>query len=352
MIRLQRVGVRRGAFHLSPIDLDVATGGYALIIGPTGSGKSTLIETVAGHVPATVGTVELGGVDVTALPPERRGVGVVYQHRHLFPHLDVRGNIGYGLAGRGAGGRRGRLDAADRVREMAATFRLEGLLDRSVDGLSGGERQRVALARALAPRPAVLLLDEPLASLDPATRRSLREEIGRVHRELGTTVLHVTHDFEDALRLGDLVLVLGEGQVAQRGPPAEVFRTPATPFVAEFIGSGTVLAGHARDGAAGRVLFTSGPVDLEVVTERRGACHALIRPEEVLVSRTPLPSPPRNHASARIVRIETAGALVTLHLDLGVPLQAFVTRLTLEELGLVPGEIVMVAIKATAIHIM
>jgi molybdopterin-binding protein len=350
MIRLRGLGVRRGGFHLEPLDLEIAAGGYAMVIGPPGAGKTTLLETVAGHFAPTEGRIELGGVDVTALPPERRGVGVVYQHRHLFPHLDVRGNIAYGLARARRGSDGSGWEA--RVQELAVTFGLEPLLDRAVDALSGGERQRVALARALAPRPRVLLLDEPLAALDPSTRRTFREELRRVHREFDTTVLHVTHDFEDALRLGDLVVVLGGGRIAQRGAPADVFRAPATPFVAQFIGSGTVLAGSVRDGPGGRSLFTTGPVELEVVTERRGACHALIRPEEVLVSRTPLPSPPRNHAAARITRIEVTGALVTLHLDLGVPLQAYITRLSLDELALAPGDTVMAGIKATAIHIM
>jgi molybdate transport system ATP-binding protein len=343
MIALEGLGLRRGAFALHDVDLRVPTGGYAVVIGPTGAGKSTLLELVAGHVRSDAGTIRIGGRDVTGLPPEARGVGVVYQHHHLFPHLDVRANIGYGL--RGDPGSRGRVES------LAASLDIGHLLDRRVGGLSGGERQRVALARALAPRPGVLVLDEPLASLDPSTRRRMREELRQVHLTEGTTVVHVTHDFEDALRLASLVAVLHDGEVVQQGAPDLVFRQPATPWVADFIGSGNVLAGRVTE-AGGTALFEAGPVRLEVVTARRGPCHAMIRPEEVLVTRTALPSPPRNHLRGPITRIELAGALATVRLDVGVPLAAYLTRTSVDEMALAEGEVVSVAVKATAIHVM
>lgn len=345
MIGLEGLAARRGGFELGTLDLTVPAGGYALVIGPTGAGKSTLLGLVAGHVRPDRGRVRLGGRDVTGLPPEARGVGVVYQHHHLFPHLDVRGNIAYGLR------RRDRRAAADRVAGLAAVLGLEALLDRAIGTLSGGERQRVALARALAPQPGVLLLDEPLASLDPSTRRRLRDALRDAHRAEETTVLHVTHDFEDALRLGDLVAVLHDGRLVQQGAPAAVFREPVTPWVAEFIGGGNVLAGQVT-GAPGAALFESGPLRLEVVTGRRGPCHGMIRPEEILVTRAVLPSPPRNHLRGRITRVELAGALATIRVEVGVPLVAYLTRTSVDELGLREGETVSIAIKATAIHVM
>ena len=176
------------------------------------------------------------------LPPERRGLGFVYQQYHLFPHLTVRNNIGYGLTGRG--GQNG--PASSRAEELADLLGITPLLDRPVRGLSGGEQQRVALARALAPKPSILLLDEPFAAVDPATRQVLRRELRQLHEREGITTLQVTHDFDEALRLGDLVAVLSEGRIAQSGTPEQVFRYPNSAFVARFVGSGNVIAGTVQ----------------------------------------------------------------------------------------------------------
>jgi molybdopterin-binding protein len=348
VIRLEQLEVSRGSFHLGPMDLSVPAESYALVIGPTGAGKSTLIEAIAGHLGTAAGAITIGGVDATHLPPEARGVGVVYQRHHLFPHLTVAQNIGYGLK---------RIEPTEarrtaRIDELAAVLGIEALLGRSIADLSGGERQRVALARALAPRPRLLLLDEPLTAIDPRTRRRLREELHRIHALERATVVHVTHDFEDALRLGSLVAVLNAGRIVQQGPPGLVFREPATAFVADFIGSGNVLAGDVREVAGRGSVFASGPIELEVVTERRGPCHAMIRPEEILVSRTELPSPPRNHLRGRVVRVERVGALATVHLDVGLPLVAHLTRRSVDEMGLDAGQPALAAVKATAVHIM
>jgi ABC-type sugar transport system ATPase subunit len=175
VIRLENLHVRVGDFDLRDISLEVPKGGYALIIGPTGSGKTTLLEAVAGHARLRAGRVFMHGDEVTDLPPERRGLGFVYQQYHLFPHLSVRDNIGYGIA-RFRGARDGR-DPRSRIEELADMLAIAPLLDRPVRGLSGGEQQRVALARALAPRPSILLLDEPFAAVDPATRQVLRREL-------------------------------------------------------------------------------------------------------------------------------------------------------------------------------
>ena len=243
MIRLENLHVRVGAFDLQDISLEVPKGGYALIIGPTGSGKTTLLEAVAGHASLKGGRVFMHGDEVTHLPPERRGIGFVYQQYHLFPHLSVRDNIGYGIArarGKGDGA------AKARITELAEMLAIEPLLDRPVRGLSGGEQQRVALARALAPRPSILLLDEPFAAVDPATRQVLRRELRELHEREGITTLQVTHDFDEALRLGDLVAVLGEGRIAQRGTREHGFLYPNSAFVARFVGTGNVIAGEVN----------------------------------------------------------------------------------------------------------
>lgn len=350
MIRLDNLEVRVGDFELSDINLEVPTGGYGLIIGPTGSGKTTLLEAVAGNVRLRNGRVILHHEDVTQLPPERRGLGFVYQQYHLFPHLSVRENIGYGLGG----GSRNGNGAVERIEDLASLLGLTPLLDRSVRGLSGGEQQRIALARALAPRPSILLLDEPFASIDPATRQVLRRELRDLHEREGITTLQVTHDFDEALRLGDIVAVLAEGRIAQSGTPEQVFRYPNSAFVARFVGSGNVIAGVVEHTGTGsgptfRARFRAQHLTLDVVAEREGPLHAVIRPEDLVLSLTPHPDSARNHLEASVTRLERLGPVTMVHLDVGRPLIASVTTASADEMGLQPGLRAIVAIKATAI---
>jgi molybdate/tungstate transport system ATP-binding protein len=348
MIRLERLHVRVGSFDLRDISFEVPRGGYALIIGPTGSGKTTLLEAVAGHARLQSGRVFMHDDDVTNLPPERRGLGFVYQQYHLFPHLSVRENIGYGV-GRNGGHSRERVD------DLARMLSIEPLLDRPVRGLSGGEQQRVALARALAPRPSILLLDEPFAAVDPATRQVLRRELRELHEREGITTLQVTHDFDEALRLGDLVAVLSEGRIAQSGTPEHVFRYPNSAFVARFVGTGNVIAGAVERVDSGqasgtfRGRFQGGNLVLDVIAEREGPVHAVIRPEDIVLSLTHHPDSARNHMEGRVVRLERMGAVTLTHLDVGRPLVASVTTTSADEMGLRPGVTVIVAIKATAV---
>jgi molybdopterin-binding protein len=353
MIRLEGLHVRVGNFDLRDISLEVPQGGYALIIGPTGSGKTTLLEAVAGHARLQAGRVFMHDDDVTALPPERRGLGFVYQQYHLFPHLSVRDNIGYALVDkRGAGNGPGRIQ---RVQELADLLAITPLLDRPVRGLSGGEQQRVALARALAPRPSILLLDEPFAAVDPATRQVLRHELRELHEREGITTLQVTHDFDEALRLGDLVAVLSEGRIAQSGTPEQVFRYPNSAFVARFVGAGNVIAGVVERTEWGsstspfRGCFRGGNLTLEVVAEREGPIHAVIRPEDIVLSLTAHPDSARNHMEGVIARLERLGPVTMVHLDVGRPLIASLTTASTEEMGLHSGVRVIVAFKATAI---
>jgi molybdopterin-binding protein len=346
VIELEGLEVRVGSFELRDISFTVPSGGYALIIGPTGSGKTTLLEAVAGTAPLRAGRVRFHGQDVTQMAPERRGLGFVYQQYHLFPHLSVSENIAYGLPGA----------PSARVAELAELLGIAHLLERSVRGLSGGEQQRVALARALAPRPRILLLDEPFAAVDPATRHLLRRELRALHEREGITTLQVTHDFDEALRLGDVVAVLAEGRIAQRGTPEEVFRYPNSAFVARFVGTGNVLAGtvdRADPGTetpfAGR--FTSGALALEVVAEREGPIHAVIRPEDITLSRDDTASSARNHLAATVTRLERLGPVVNVHVDVGRPLVASVTAASAEAMELRPGLGVVIAFKATAIRL-
>ncbi|MGH7508426.1 MAG: ATP-binding cassette domain-containing protein [Gemmatimonadales bacterium] len=355
MIRLENLHVRVGNFDLRDISLEVPRGGYALIIGPTGSGKTTLLEAVAGHARLKAGRVFMHDDDVTGLPPERRGLGFVYQQYHLFPHLSVRDNIGYGL--RGSGASRDGADRGARIAELADLLAIVPLLDRTVRGLSGGEQQRVALARALAPRPSILLLDEPFAAVDPATRLVLRRELRELHEREGITTLQVTHDFDEALRLGDLVAVLSEGRIAQSGRPEQVFRYPNSAFVARFVGTGNVIAGTVERTEPGnapgpfRGVFRGERLVLDVIAEREGQSHAVIRPEDIVLSLTRHPDSARNHMDGRIAGLERTGPVTLVHLDVGRPLIASLTSASVQEMGLHSGLPVVVTFKATAIYL-
>jgi len=235
-IRLESVGKTfpDGTRALEPLGLDIAAGETLVLLGPSGCGKTTLLRIIAGlETPDAGGRVLFDGTDVTALPIERRNVGMVFQSYALFPNMNVSENVGYGLRIRS-------VDAKDRERkteELLALVQLEGYGERRIDQLSGGQRQRVALARALAVRPRALLLDEPLTALDAKLREQLRADIDRLLRSLAITSVYVTHDQSEAMALGDRVAVMESGRIAQIGTPREIYFHPRTAFVADFIGA-------------------------------------------------------------------------------------------------------------------
>lgn len=231
MIGLRGVASRFGEFSLE-VDLTVKTGRYLVILGPSGCGKSLLLGTVAGLCRPDAGRVRLRDCDVTDLSPERRKVGFVFQKSSLFPHMTVEGNIGFGLRARGVS----RKQRAERVRQVVRLIDIEALFDRPVTALSGGEAQKVAIARALAPRPEVLLLDEPLSLVDHNARLDLQQTLQKLHAELSFTALHVTHNRDEARALGqDLAVMLG-GRLVQVGGQSRVLDHPRCSFVAHFLG--------------------------------------------------------------------------------------------------------------------
>lgn len=348
MIETRALGARAGGFRLHDVSFTLPGGEWGIVLGPAGAGKTTLLETIAGVRRAGAGQLLLRGVDATRLAPERRGLGIVYQRGYLFPHLSVRENVRYGaIDGRWA-------DA------MSDRFGASALQERPVASLSGGERQLVALARALARRPDILLLDEPFAALDPRSRTRVRRELHALQRELGTTVLQVTHDFAEAGTLGDVALLVEGGRLVQAGPPELLFRRPATAAVAEFLGAENVYAGRATtimggdDGALGTLRFESGALALVAVGEYAdGPCHAVVRGEDVALARTrPGPSSARNVLDGHVVEVAMAGALARVAVEIaGVPLVASVTAGAVRDLELAPGVGVVASIKATAVHL-
>jgi putative spermidine/putrescine transport system ATP-binding protein len=235
----------RGTRVLEPLDLRIDAGETLVLLGPSGCGKTTTLRMIAGlETPDAGGRIAFGDDDVTALPIEKRQVGMVFQSYALFPNLSVRGNIGYGLKIR----RMPAAAARQRVDELLGMMRLTAHADKPIDQLSGGQRQRVALARALAVQPRVLLLDEPLTALDARLRDTLRSEMNALLRELGITTVYVTHDQAEAMELGDRIVVMSAGRIEQIGTPRDIYYRPANRSVAQFVGTINRLAGEVRDG--------------------------------------------------------------------------------------------------------
>jgi molybdopterin-binding protein len=356
MIAVHDLTARLADFTLDGVSFTIPAGEYGVVIGPAGAGKTTLLESIAGLIPIDAGIVRLGGVDVTRLGPEQREVGLVYQHGYLFPHLTVRENVAYGARDR---------SGAD---EMIDRFGLPLVADRDVHSLSGGERQLVALARTLARRPPVLLLDEPFAALDPRRRAAVRREVRSWYFEHGATVLHVTHDFEEAGLVGDVAILLDKGRLLQAGDPADLFRRPANAYVADFLGAENIFVGTARpiratepdwtDAATGQfaehpLAFDTGKLTLYALGDAvPGKAHAVIRAEDVMLATEPLASSVRNQFRGRVVEIVPAGALCKVTVDVsGTLIVSAVTTRAVQELGIQRGREAVASFKATAVHI-
>jgi putative spermidine/putrescine transport system ATP-binding protein len=265
-----------GTRALEPVTLDVARGETLVLLGPSGCGKTTLLRLIAGlETPDTCGRILFNNADVTAVPIERRNVGMVFQSYALFPNMNVAENIGYGLKIRGTP----ESERKARIAELLALTGIEGLEHRRVDQLSGGQRQRVALARAVAAQPSVLLLDEPLTALDAALRERLRGELNRLLRTLGITAIYVTHDQSEAMALGDRIAVMRNGAIAQIGTPRDIYFAPASRFVAEFVGAANIVEAQCKAGA----LTLPGGTLRVVNGAESGIVLAMIRPESINV---------------------------------------------------------------------
>jgi len=305
-----------GTRALREVDLTVEDGELVVLVGPSGCGKSTALRIVAGLEQPTAGRVWLGDRDVTDVEPGARDVAMVFQSYALYPHKRVRENLGFGLRMRGVA----RREIDRRVSEVAERLGLSQLLERRPAALSGGQRQRVALGRALvrcgAPgaEPAAVLLDEPLSNLDARLRLTMRAELARLHRELGVTMLYVTHDQEEAMTLGDRIAVLREGALEQVAAPLEVYRRPASAFVADFIGVPAMnwFVGRVEKGDPGPQLVTDAfrvEVPRELADAAEGAVRVGLRPADADVV-----SPERGTLTARVDVLEALGSQTVVHL--------------------------------------
>jgi len=277
MIRLEDVNVSLLNFNLRDIHLTIAENEFFALMGPTGAGKTVLLEAIAGLVPVKSGRIFIGEREVTGLPPERRGIGIVYQDHALFPHQNVLQNITYGLHFH----KFQKAEAQDRREHLIDLLQLIHLLHRLPTHLSGGEKQRVALARALMVAPEVLLLDEPLSALDPNFREDVRDALKELHKTSVATFLMVTHDFSDALFLAERAAVMNQGRLEQVGTTKDIFRRPTSLFAAEFVGMKNVFPAAFEDARA-----IVGDLTIELEGPVKGTKRYIsIRPEDVLISK-------------------------------------------------------------------
>lgn len=343
-LSIRGLSLRLGDCYLHDINCEISNGEYFVLLGESGVGKTLLLETIAGFNRAEAGTLLVDGEDITNRPIQQRPFGIIYQDCGLFPHLSVRRNIHWGLRHTGLDKRQQR----QRLQEAVKLTGVENLLERSPVTLSGGEAQRVALARVLARHPAYLMLDEPLSSLDPAARTRLRSLLRRLHRH-GTTILHVTHSWEDAVSLAERIAVMENGTIVQIGTPQDIFVHPRSEFVARFTGLRNIYHGHLRPAAAGTAQFKTGPVEFTLLsTDAEGAGSFLLGGDEVLLSLEQPVSSARNCFAGEITDMEPLQSGVEIEVDIGVPVSVRVTTDSVDQLSLSPGKRVWISFKAGA----
>ena len=347
MIRVRNLCIDLGDFLLHDVDFDVKPGEYFIILGPTGAGKTVLLESIAGLHQLKSGQIWLGGKEVTQLEPEKRGISIVYQDQALFPHLTVRDNITFGLKIR----KKTEQEIEETLNWLVELLSISHLLHRKPDTLSGGEKQKVALARALSIKPQLLLLDEPLSALDPENRESVQRELRQLHNRLKLTTLHVTHDFEEAIALGDRIAVIGDGCIKQMGTSEQIFRQPNSEFVARFAMVRNIFAGEVIDEDGENAVFCTEGARLAVVTDLRGRYHASLRPEDILLSHAPFPSSARNCFCGTITSVTDKGSILYLTVTLPPDFICLVTHNSFDALGLGEGQKVYITFKASAVHI-
>lgn len=327
--------------------LEVASGDYFFLVGPTGAGKTLLLETIAGLHNLKSGEIWIDGRNITQLEPEKRNIGMVYQDSALFPHLSVADNIIFGLKVR-------RLSASaikKTLDEITSLVGVSHLLDRKPGKLSGGEKQKVALARALAVRPQLLLLDEPLSALDPETREGLQRELKRIQNELNITVLHVTHDFDEAMLLGKHIAVMSEGRIRQVGTTEEVFSKPNSEFVARFTMMRNIFSGSLLRQSKSLSAFRTRNLELIINAHELGANHACVRPDDIVLS-LDISSPEGvNSFIGSVTRVEDKGMTFHVFVDIPPEICCLVTRRQFSEMRLIAGQKVKITFNPDSVHV-
>jgi len=346
LIRIEHISKDLGEFFLKDVSLEIDDGDYFMVLGPTGAGKTILLETIAGIYRPDTGRIFLNGREITVLPPRDRHIGMVYQDYMLFPHLTVEENITFGLKSRKVSKEKARNKAGD----LAELLGISQLRHRHPGTLSGGEQQRVAIARALIVEPEVLLLDEPLSALDSETKVKLREELRRLHSLTHITIVHVTHSFDEAFLLGNQMAIMNKGNIMQVGEPVEVFSRPNSKFVAEFLGIRNLYRGEAAVENGLSIIGVNNTRIVSVVP-KTGRVYASIRPENILVSLKPIESSARNSFTGTIKEIRDQGTIIKITVDVGIPVIAAITRRSFNDMELRKRMKVHLTFKASDVHV-
>ncbi len=349
MIEIKSLSLRLGEFNLKDINLSIHDSEYFVILGPTGAGKTVLMECIAGLHNFKKGAIFINARDVTRVVPEERSLGYVPQDYVLFPFLNVSDNIAFGL-------KQSKITASktrERVDEIAGILGVKSLLHRDTLSLSGGEKQRIALARALAPSPSILLLDEPLGALDMRTAKSLRLELKRIHRQLGLTTIHITHNLMEALEMADRVAVIQDGHIEQVAEPEAMLFYPESDKVADFIGSPNILdCDYCRSLGQGIMEVGCGGLKLTVAHEGSDIKKVAILPRHIYVSETRPPGLSVNGFQGLITSIEPTGNTVKIRLSVaGKSLMSEIPSYIFEEMDLTTGKEVFLILRMRRIRV-
>jgi ABC-type Fe3+/spermidine/putrescine transport system ATPase subunit len=327
MIDIKDLHIRLGGFSLRKVNVTIDTGEYFVILGPTGCGKTVLIECLAGIRKPDAGEIWIDGRNVTDTYPEERHIGYLPQDFALFPTMSVKENIAFGLKAR----KKEAAQVQETVEKLSESLGIADLLSRRIQGLSGGERQRVALARALATEPKVVFLDEPLSALDENTREKLAAELRNIHDRFKTTFVHISHNFEEVAQVADRVALMNSGCVEQIGTVDELLKYPVSRYAAEFTRAKNIFEGNSAAGDNGSAIVAIGnAVSLRAHGSHAGKVLVTIRPESICISEKPFETP-ENAFKGRCVSVSNRGIFMRFDIDIGIIVSIYSTDHSFEE---------------------
>ncbi len=332
-IRLSNVNKKLGDFQLKNLNINIDEGEYFVLLGPSGSGKTKTIELIAGLLKPDSGSIS--GV-------EGKQTGLIYQDYMLFPHMNVYENISYGLRFKDLK----KNDIKKRVKEVAEEFGISHLINKKIDILSGGEKQRTAIARATILSPDIYIFDEPTSALDRNLKEMTRSLFRKFHKRTGKTFIHVTHDFEEAISLADKIGIIFDGEIVQTGTPDEIFSSPVSKNVADFLGYKNVIKGEVKDG-----IFSSRGVSVAVNGENSILSYIAVRSDDVILSEKEIQSSARNSFKGEVTDIYKRSSGVEVIVDIGIPLIAEITRKSFDEMNIKSGHRLWVTFKVSSVKV-
>jgi len=348
MIRIENLSNNWGTFTLNNISLEIKEGEYFVILGPTGAGKTLLLELIVGLYIPNEGNIFIDGKDITYEVPEKRGLGFLYQDYSLFPHLSVKKNIEYGMKLRNIS--KNEIDS--KIKELSNILKIEHLMHRDTTTLSGGEQQKVALARALAINPKVLLLDEPFSALDENTKSKLISEMKDLHRKEGITFIHVTHSQEEAILLADRIGIMMNGTVVQVGNPDEIFYKPISKEIAKFVKIENIWEGKVIEKKEEELIVDVNGKQIVALSDHfkvGQGVRLIIRPEDIILGKGNTSA--RNEFKGKVISVIKHGFYHIVRVDCGFQVEAAVTKQSVENLNIKEGKDIHIFFKATALQV-